>query len=214
MNSKYITFSLTILLVFLFIGSAKAQLGMQNEGVKMLPDQMWNDLIQNGNTIGSVNAPVTLVEFSDFECPHCASFEKVLVKYRKEHPHQLRVVMHNFPLPQHRWAKEAALQSEGVAKYGNYEKYVELLFENQDKFSRQPWDSLATLAGVKNLEALHAYVKKSSVDKRIQKDLGLGMMIGLRQTPTIIINKMYYSGELSYEELTQAVKTALKERNN
>jgi protein-disulfide isomerase len=214
MKSKYITFPLAILLVFLVIGSVKAQQGMQNEDVKMLPDQMWHDLTRNGNTIGSVNAPVTLVEFSDFECPHCASFERVLVKYRKEHPHQLRVVMHNFPLPQHRWAKEAAKQSEGVARYGNYEKYVELLFENQDKFSRQPWDSLAKLAGVKNLEALHAYVKKSSVDKRIQKDLGLGMMIGLRQTPTIIINKMFYSGELSYEELTQAVKTALKERNN
>jgi len=212
MKRKYISLFIVLLLAASFTDLAMAQ--QERLYDRKIPANIWSRLIQSGHAIGSDKAPVNVVVFSDFQCPHCAAFDTVLNKYRKKHPDQLRVIIHNFPLPQHRWARKAAIYAIGVAKFGDYGKFVRLLYENQDKFSQQPWDSLAKLAGVTNMNALHGYIKKRSVTEEIQKDMGLGMMTGLRQTPTIIINRMFFSGEISYQTLTKAVNLALEVNHN
>ncbi|HYW34462.1 MAG TPA: thioredoxin domain-containing protein [Balneolaceae bacterium] len=213
MKTCYFTLWATVLIFVIHLNSAKAQLvpKRSKQPQKEIAIQKWRTLVNHGRMLaGSSNAPVTLVEFSDFQCPHCAKFEQTLTKYLKKHPHQLRVIIIYFPLPQHRWAREAAKQADGVAHYGDFETFVKLLYKNQDKFSSQPWDSLAKLAGVKNLKALHQYVHRKSLNNKIQKDMRLGISVGLRQTPTIIINRKFYSGELSYQELQNAVREAQK----
>ncbi len=213
MNNKNFTSLLLILFICSLSQSTLAQQNFIKRPYWLVPKDLWSKLVINGNEIGPDSAPVTVVEFSDFECPHCAKFEKVLEKYRRKFPKHIKVILHNFPLPQHKWALDAAKAAEGVKKYGNYAKFVSLLFENQDTFSKQPWDHLAQEAGVKDMKAFHAYIQQRSVEKKIQNDVGLGMMIRLQQTPTIIINRMLYSGGLTYQEFTLAVNKATRASN-
>ena len=181
----------------------------QGEPLKTISKKKWATLLHGGHTIGAKNSPVTLVEFSDFQCPYCGMFEKVLEKYRHDHPGQVRLIMYNYPLRQHPQAATAAEAAECVAKMGNYARYHNLLFKNQDKFASQPFDSLARLAGVKDTTALHACMKDTSTIRAIMHQINLGNSVDLYQTPTIIINRAYYSGSLSYKELEAAVDRVL-----
>lgn len=184
----------------------------REEPLKTISQKKWDILLKGGHTIGSKNAPVTLVEFSDFQCPYCGMFEKVLEKYRHEHPGQIRLIMYNYPLRQHPQALTAAEAAECVAKMGNYARFHNLLFKNQRIFPSQPFDSLARLSGVKDIAALHGCMTDSSTIMAIKHQIDLGNDVDLYQTPTIIINRAYYSGALSYKELEDAVQLALKSK--
>ncbi len=180
--------------------------------MKTISKQKWDELLDGGHTIGSKDAPVTLIEFSDFQCPYCGMFEKVLEQYRKDHPGQIRLIMYNYPLRQHPQAVTAAEAAECVSHMGDYPRFHNLLFKNQQKFPSQPFDSLAKLAGVTDLSALHGCMKDTTTINAIRQQIVMGNSVDLFQTPTIIINRAYYSGALSYKELDQAVQMALKSK--
>ena len=180
--------------------------------MKTISSKKWDILLKGGHTIGPKDAPITLVEFSDFQCPYCGMFEKVLEKYRHDHPGQIRLIMYNYPLRQHPQAVTAAEAAECVAKMGNYARFHNLLFKNQRIFPSQPFDSLAQLAGVKDLTALHGCMRDTTTILAIKHQIEMGNSVDLFQTPTIIINRNYYSGSLSYDELQAAVQLALKSK--
>ncbi|HKJ31124.1 MAG TPA: thioredoxin domain-containing protein [Balneolales bacterium] len=208
-------YSLTTILIFMMLGFIfpKAYLlkEKKTEPVRTVSKSEWDTLTSWGQTFGPEKAPITIVEFVDFQCSHCKHFADVLSRYTEEHPNQIKVIVHNFPLPQHHQADMAAISAICVAKSGNYGKYYHLLFKNQDKFYSQPWDSLARLAGVHDLKTFNKRLKQDkSVRHLIRKDVQLGMRVGLRETPTIIINRVLYSGPLTYRELKQAVQYNLQ----
>lgn len=197
---------LIILAVLLPVFSLSAQKGP----VRTLSKAEWNRILQGGNRIGPDKAPVTIVEFADFQCPDCRMFAMVLDQYRNNHPGQLKVIVHNFPLRQHPQAVLAAEAANCVAKSGNFAMYYSLLFDNQDRFYTEPWDSLARLAGVKDTASLNGCMKTDSNKDTIRRDMQLGINIGLMETPTIIIDRVLYSGALTYDQLTDAVKYAIQ----
>ncbi len=181
-----------------------------NDPLKTISKSEWETLLKGGNQFGPKEAPVVLVEFSDFQCPYCRMFEQVLDKYRDAHPDRIRVIMYNYPLNQHPQSHIAAKAAECVAKTGNYERFHRLLFANQDRFASQPWDSLARLSGITDTAAFHGCLRDSAIARSIKHQIKLGDEVGLYQTPTIIINRDFYSGTLSYPKLVQAVDRAMK----
>jgi protein-disulfide isomerase len=80
---------------------------------------------------GGANAPVTIVEFTDYECPSCGATQPVLEDVAKEFGNKVKLVVRNFPLAQHAHAFKAAEASEAAREQGKYWEYVALLFANQ-----------------------------------------------------------------------------------
>lgn len=216
MSSKrfYVTSTAVIFLIIaFFIGKPLSQGSEMPGPIRTLSKTEWSLLLKSGHRVGPDSAPVKIVEFSDFLCPHCKEFEEVLDQYRKDHPGQIQVIYHNFPLPQHPYSMKLAVSAECVARTGDYGKYYSLLFQNQSGIKEMSIDSMAQKVGVKNLDAFNGCMNEPSVRNKIKQDMSLGMDVGLMQTPTIIINKVFYSGGLTYQELSDAVDYVTHNKN-
>lgn len=83
--------------------------------------QAWRDYSVEGQRMGFSGAPVTVVEFSDFQCPYCKKAWQDLQDIRKEHPNAVAVVFRNFPLSIHKFAEGAAVAAECAARQGAFE---------------------------------------------------------------------------------------------
>jgi len=196
---------IVVLIMASFIGIPFRHQAEMPGPIRTLSKSEWENLLVSGHRVGPKAAPVTIVEFSDFLCTHCKEFNEVLEQYRKDHPKQIQVVYHNFPLPQHPYSRRLAASAECVAKTGDYGKYYSLLFSKQNSIKELSLDSLAKEAGVKDLNAFKGCMKDPGINNIIQRDIQLGMDIGLMQTPTLVINRVLYSGALTYEQLSEAV---------
>jgi protein-disulfide isomerase len=144
-------------------------------------------------SMGPADARVTLIEFSDFECPHCQELYEAMKTVATEYP-QLRIVYKNFPLTQiHPWAETAAIAGHCayVGSPAAFWKVESSIFENQGVISPENvWDQLvqyATQAGLKP-DAFKACMSSDEAKKAVDADHAEGMALGVDSTPTVYIN--------------------------
>ena len=96
---------------------------------------------------GNSNAPVTLIEYLDFECEACGAYFPVVKQLEQEFPNDLRVVRRYYPLPGHKNSLPAALAVEAAAKQGKYDEMHDLLFTEQEKWGNKPSPEPAIFEG-------------------------------------------------------------------
>jgi protein-disulfide isomerase len=142
---------------------------------------------------GPADARVTLVEFADFECPHCRELWEALKAVEQKYP-QVRVVYKDFPLTQiHPWANTAALGGRCAFEQSEqaFWKVHDAIFENQDLISPENvWDKLvgfATASGL-NAEVFKACISAADTQKAIDDSHAEGVALGVSSTPTVYIN--------------------------
>ena len=133
---------------------------------------------------GDVKAPVTLIEFSDFECPACKAVEPMLAQVLKEYS-KVRLVFMNYPLPMHPNAMNAAMAAVAAGKQGKFWSYHDKLFENQDK---QTMADLVRYAMESKLDITKFQADMQAARERVEKDRAEGKKIELSGTPSILIN--------------------------
>ena len=185
----------------------------QNTGsvIRNIPAKQWRPLLRYGHHLGSPSAPIKLVEFSDFQCPFCEQMEPSLQYILKKYSGKIEFIYYNFPLPMHPQALPAARAAECAGKQDDFFMYHNILYKNQASFSKQPWDSLANIAGVKNLRSFNQCLKDtSSIDGFIKEDEKLGKRVGVQATPTLIINGKMIAGAIPEDLMEQMVQQALK----
>ncbi len=148
---------------------------------------------QGDPSLGPRNARVTLVEFSDFECPHCQELYEAMKTVETEYP-QIRIVYKNFPLKQiHPWAETAAIAGRCAyqASPAAFWKMESSIFENQDVISPDNvWDQLvqfATKAGLNPTE-FKACMSSDEAKKAVETDRANGVALGVDSTPTVYVN--------------------------
>jgi protein-disulfide isomerase len=144
-----------------------------------------------GPSQGPATAPVTIVEFSDFQCPHCKDAQPVIEKLLAAHP-DVKFVFQNFPLAMHDWARKAASYADCVAQAGkpdSFWKFVGDTFEAQAQITASNADekltAIADGAGVKGADTCAAL---PATDGRVQKSIDLGNSAEVSSTPTFFIN--------------------------
>ena len=141
---------------------------------------------------GNPNAPVTLEEFGDFQCPPCAMLSEPINQFEKDYRPNLRVVFHNFPLPVHAHAREAALVAEAAGFQGHFWEMHDLLYREQAIWSKAV--DVRTLfnayAGMLNLdvERFKKDMDGEQVSERVIADQKQGASLGVQKTPTIFLN--------------------------
>jgi len=169
----------------------------------------WKSYIGQGVTLGPSKASVQLIEFADFECPFCGEFYKTLKGIEAKYPNQVGVTYMHFPIQGHRFAIPAARVAECAADQGRFEAMYDQLFEGHEQFGLKPWDDYATAAGVPDMAAFDACIKKTDPIAQVEKGKALGAKLDVQGTPTIIINGWKLGHPPTAEELDQMVQRVL-----
>jgi len=170
----------------------------------------------NGPSRGPATAPVTLVEFSDLQCPHCKEAQPTLDKLASEEK-DVRIVFQNFPLPMHDWAMKAAEHADCIGRSSSdaFWKFVQSVYGVQSEITAanadEKFKALADSAGVNSAE-IAACAAKPETTTRVERSMDLGKSLDVNSTPTIFINgRMLSAGGIPYDVLKKLVDFAAKE---
>lgn len=162
---------------------------------------------------GEANAPVTLEEFGDFECPPCANLASAYGQIEEGYSAQIRVIFRHFPLPGHPHAPEAAQVAEAAGLQGRFWEMHDLLYKEQGVWSkavdaRGLFNSYAGTLGL-NLERFKTDVDSPEVKERVASDKKRGTDLGVHSTPTIFINDRQVPPPVNVATIRAAIDAAL-----
>jgi len=160
-------------------------------------------------SLGSSTAPVTIIEFTDYQCPSCAATQPVLERLVREYDGRVRLVVRDFPLEQHTDAFKAAEAAEAAREQGKYWEYVALLMRNQSSLGVPALKEYATQAAL-DRRKFDAALDSGKFSEKVQRDIRDGLRLGVGATPTIFINGRRVS-EITYESLKTIVEMVLKD---
>jgi len=195
-----------VVAVVLFGGAvwyANHSVAESNEDIKITP-----------NSKGNPDAAVTLVEYSDLQCPACAGFEPVIAGMLEQYANELRFEFRHFPLPprMHPHAFQAALAAEAAGQQGKFFEYKYLLYSNQQKWSGAAVPTTfflqyASELGL-DLDLFKTHMRSSVLKDRIQAEFAEGEKVGVTGTPSFFLNgeKMEFE---SYLEFAQQIGYAI-----
>jgi protein-disulfide isomerase len=160
-------------------------------------------------SLGNAKAPVTLIEFSDFQCPFCLRVAPTLKKIRQTYGDKVRIVWKDFPLTQiHPEAFKAGEAAHCAGEQGKFWEYHDRLFANQQAL--QP-DSLKKYAADAGLDAakFNACVDTSKYGDRVRDGVAQGTRLGVNSTPTLYVNGRMMSGAQPYEAIAAVIDEEL-----
>jgi protein-disulfide isomerase len=156
---------------------------------------------------GPIDAPVTLVEYGDYECPYCGAAYSIVKRVQKKMGDQLCFVFRNFPLTEsHPYALHAAQAAEAAGLQSKFWEMHDLLFENQETLDDE---SLLTFAAALKLD-LNKWRRDFSSDEvatRIEQDFSSGVRSGVNGTPTFFINGVRHDASFEYPVLLAALQS-------
>jgi protein-disulfide isomerase len=159
--------------------------------------------------LGDEQAPITLVEYGDYECPHCGMAHPIVQRVRKHFGKRLRFVFRNFPLTEiHPTAEAAAQSAEFAATHGRFWEMHDGIFENQANIGLP---LLLELAEALKLSApdLRNALENEEYAPRVREDFLGGARSGVNGTPTFFINGHRHDGSFELEDLVAAIEDQL-----
>lgn len=143
--------------------------------------------------LGPADAPITVVAFSDFQCPFCKRAAPTFRQLVDEYKGKVRIAFRQHPLPMHKFAMPAAKASLAAHAQGKFWEYHDLLFENQQDLSEENLIKLAQKAGL-NVPKFTKDMKSTKFDQEIQDDTNFAMKVGASGTPAFFINGVALKG--------------------
>jgi protein-disulfide isomerase len=161
---------------------------------------------------GSPDAPVTIVEFSDFQCPYCARFYKntlpqIEEKYIKTG--KVKLIYKDFPLSFHQYAQKAAEAAECADEQGKFWEYHDKLFENQSQLDVASLKRYAAELGL-DTQAFNECLDSGKMAAEVQQDFNEGKAKGVSGTPTFFINGQKLVGAQPFEAFERIIEEKLK----
>lgn len=168
---------------------------------------------ENSPALGPKNAPITIVEFSDFECPYCARSWPTIQGIMKRHEGKVRVIYKHSPLPFHKKAIPAHKAALAAARQGKFWPYHDLLVANLQTW--QGGDEQAAFAAYADQLGLDAArfrkdMADPKLDETIQRDMKLGEKLGVQGTPTYFVNGVIVRGARSGDYFQKVIDATAK----
>ena len=158
---------------------------------------------------GDADARVTLVEYGDYECPHCGHAHPIVKRVQKHYGKRLRFVFRNFPLNEmHPHAESAAETAEFAGTHRRFWEMHDLLYENQDQLGVGLYLEAARRLGLDG-NALRRALETREYAARVRADFSGGARSGVNGTPTFFINGKRHDAPFGYEDLVEAVDAEL-----
>lgn len=164
---------------------------------------------KNNPSIGKSGAKVTVIEFSDFECPFCKRSQDVNRRLREKYKEEVEWVFRDFPLPFHENAMYAHIAANCTIPQGKYWQAFDVLFENSGNLSPANVDYLVTKAGVDKEKYQTCMKDKAKIQAEVQTDIEDGQKVGVNGTPAFFINGIFVSGALPFESFDEIIQKEL-----
>jgi protein-disulfide isomerase len=166
--------------------------------------------VDDDPSLGPADAPVTIIEFSDFQCPYCSRFQtETFPQIIQNYGDKVRFVYRDFPLTNlHQYALKAAEASECADDQGAYWKYHDLLFQNQSALDDASLKNYAASLGL-DTAAFNQCLDSDSTMSEIQKDYQDGITAGVQGTPAFFVNGNLIEGAQPYSVFQAAIEAAL-----
>jgi protein-disulfide isomerase len=158
---------------------------------------------------GPADAPITLVEYGDYECPHCGHAYPIVQQVQKHYGKRLRFAYRNFPLRDiHPMAEPAAEAAEFAGTVGKFWEMHDAIFETQPDLSMPALLEMADAAEIDSA-ALEAALSAETFAERVQTDFMGGVRSGVNGTPTFFINGHRHDGPFEFEDLVAAIEVRM-----
>jgi len=191
------------------IAAAKAsQFGHPPDPGKVLDDPI-SIPIAGAPVTGPANAPITLVEFSDFQCPYCAVATPAIEAVLRAYPTQVKLIFKQYPLEQHPQAPLAASAALAAYKQQKFWEMHDLLFANNTQLSRNNILAMAKHLGL-DMKRFEADMDSSAVHETVVRDIQDGDKAGVEGTPTLFVNGQKYNGPISVQALKVVLDTEIQ----
>jgi len=157
---------------------------------------------------GPSDAPVTVIEFSDFECPFCGRIEPTLAKIEKNYGDQIRFVFRQFPLSFHPHAQKAAEASLCADEQGKFWEMYDAMFADQHALGVEQLKSKAASLGL-DADKFNACLDGGKFNSRIQADIADGQKAGVGGTPALFVNGRFINGAVPYDDIAKVIDEEL-----
>jgi len=218
---RYLPFVIVIGVALTTLGSGTLLYRAKRQQLKNIPES--ENVLAKTNTDlahirGNPDAPVTLEEFGDFQCPPCGKFSEFVEELLKEYNSRLRLVFRNFPLSGHEHAREAALAAEAAGLQGKFWEMHDTLYREQETWTKAPnvRELFESYAGTIGLDVAQ-FKKDIDGDKareRVDSDRALADFLGVKATPTLFINnRPVEPKDKNPEGVRAAINAALNEKS-
>ena len=218
---RYLPFVIVIGIALSTLGSGTFLYRAKRQQLKNIPES--ESVLAKTNTDsahirGNPDAPVTLEEFGDFQCPPCGKFSEFVEELLKEYNSRLRLVFRNFPLSGHEHAREAALAAEAAGLQGKFWEMHDTLYREQETWTKAPnvrelFESYAGTIGL-NVDQFKKDVDGDKARERVDSDRALADFLGVKATPTLFINNRPVDPkDKNPEGVRAAINAALNEKS-
>ena len=218
---RYLPLIIVIGVALTTLGSGTLLYRAKRQQLKNIPES--ESVLAKTNTDsahirGNPDAPVTLEEFGDFQCPPCGKFSEFVEELLKEYNSRLRLVFRNFPLSGHEHAREAALAAEAAGLQGKFWEMHDTLYREQETWTKAPnvrelFESYAGTIGL-NVDQFKKDVDGDKARERVDSDRALADFLGVKATPTLFINNRPVDPkDKNPEGVRAAINAALNEKS-
>jgi len=187
----------------LLVGSSK------NKKVQLISLSFAAEINTEGSPfLGNPSAPVTLILFSDFQCPFCSKLVPVIEEIALAYPDTVKIVFKHFPLRNHRYASLAALAAIAAQQQGKFWEFHDQLFQLQKELDQDKIMEVAQNLGL-DIKKFTSDVGGEDAKNQLTKDLNDGQAAGVRGTPTVFINGRQPE-KLDLAEIKKIIEAELK----
>jgi protein-disulfide isomerase len=164
---------------------------------------------QGAPVIGPANARITLVEFSDFQCPYCSKAAAQIADILKAYPNEVKLIFKQYPLDTHPQARISAQAALAAHQQGKFWQLHDLLFANRTKLSRAAIEGWAQQTGL-DMRRFNTDLDSSVIKKTLERDIADGDKAGVEGTPTVFIDGQRYNGDLDLAVIKPVLDKKLK----
>lgn len=208
---------LVIVIAVLFAGGVAVYLSRDRSTSESAGDTALTPAASSGpvHVRGRADAPVTLMEFGDYQCPSCGYYHPIVTEVLRRYPEKVKFEFHHFPLIQiHANAMPAALAAEAAGEQGKFWEMHDLLFEHQNDWSRNPNPEAAFIAmaiqlGLNSNQFQQAMKSPQARDK-ILADVTRGRDANIEGTPTFFVNGRMVDNLASVDEFARVIDSQLQ----
>ncbi len=172
------------------------------------PNKVYDIPLGNSPIKGSMSAKVTIVEFSDFQCPYCSKLQPTIKQILDAYPDDVRLVYKQFPLDFHKQARNAAKASLAAGEQGKFWEMHDLIFEKFNSLTEAMFTEFAVKLGL-DKKQFEADYNSTKYDRQIQDEINLGTTVGVRGTPTLYLNGKKMTAR-SFNDFKTAIDGVLK----
>jgi protein-disulfide isomerase len=174
------------------------------------PVQLVDPVTERDHVRGTLDAPVIIVEYGDYECPHCGRAYWTIKRLREELGEQLAFVFRNFPVAElHPRAESVAQALEAAASQNRFWDMHDRFYEHQHELEGLDLDLHAQAAGL-DIDRWKKDLRQPEYGERVRQDIETGLQSGVTGTPTFFINGIQYRGSYDFDSMLAAIRHAAR----